>query len=139
MSRFDPQAYETAVIKPLRQWTGGKLPDDLLSRYAVEPGMSDAELAQRLAAVRSHWNKGAQSTGKSPRTQNLYKAFLRADEELKRTHGAQLGTIGWWRRHQQARAGARQGEIDELAATLRTSFGELGLITDGQLAATMRA
>ncbi|MGH3784480.1 MAG: hypothetical protein ACRDRO_28630 [Pseudonocardiaceae bacterium] len=139
MSRFDPKTYEAAVIKPLRQWAGGKLPDDLVSRYAVDLGMSDADLAQRLAEVRSHWNKGAQSTGKSARTQNLCKAFLRADEELKRTHGTELGKIDWWRQHQQARAGARQGEIDELAQTLRKSFGELGLIEAGQLKATMRA
>lgn len=139
MARFDPKVYEAAVIKPLRRWTGRELPDDLVARYAVDLGMSDAELTQRLAEIRSHWNKSAQSTGKSAITQNLCKAFLRADEELKRTHGAELHKIGWWRRHQQARAGARQGEIDELAQTLRTSFGELGLIAAGQLEATMRA
>ncbi len=139
MARFDPKAYETAVVRPLRRWTGRELPDDLVARYAVDLGMSDAELAQRLAEVRSHWNKGAQSTGKSAMTQNLYKAFLRADAELKSDHGGELNKIGWWRRHQQARAGARQGEIDELAQTLRKSFGELGLIAAGQLEATMRA
>lgn len=139
MVRFDPKAYEAAVVKPLRRWTGRELPDDLVSRYAVDLGMSDAALTQRLAEVRSHWNKSAQSAGKSATTQNLYKAFLRADEELKRRHGAELNKIAWWQRHQQARAGARESEIDELAQTLRTSFGELGLIAAGQLEATMRA
>ncbi|MGH3533128.1 MAG: hypothetical protein ACRDQG_00220 [Pseudonocardiaceae bacterium] len=139
MARFDFKAYETAVVKPLRRWTGRELPDDLVSRYAIDLGMSDADLTQRLAEVRSHWNMGAQSAGKSATTQNLYKAFLRADEELKRAHGAELNKIVWWRQHQQARAGARQGEIDELAQTLRKSFGELGLIASGQLEATMRA
>ncbi len=139
MARFDPKTYEAAVVKPLRRWTGRELPDDLVSRYAVDLGMSDADLVQRLAEIRSHWNKGAQSTGKSAITQNLYKAFLRADEELKRAHGGDLNKITWWRQHQQARAGTRQGEIDELAQTLRTSFGELGLIAAGQLEATMRA
>ena len=139
MARFDPKAYEAAVVKPLRRWTGRELPDDLVSRYAVDLGMSDADLTQRLAEVRSHWNKSAQSTGKSATTQNLCKAFLRADEELKRAHGAELNKIAWWGRHQQARVGARQGEIDELALTLRKSFGELGLIAAGQLEATMRA
>lgn len=139
MARFDPKDYEATVVKPLRRWTGRELPDDLVSRYAVDLGMSDADLTQRLAEVRSHWNKSAQSTGKSATTQNLCKAFLRADEELKRVHGAELNKISWWRQHQQARAGSRQGEIDELAQTLRTSFGELGLIAAGQLEATMRA
>ncbi|MDQ3152485.1 MAG: hypothetical protein M3R63_12445 [Actinomycetota bacterium] len=139
MDRFDPKAYEAAVVKPLRRWTGRDLPDDLVSRYAVDLGMSDADLTQRLAEVRSHWNKSVQSTGKSATTQNLCKAFLRADEELKRAHGGELNNIAWWRQHQQARVGARQGEIDELAQTLRKSFGELGLIAAGQLEATMRA
>ncbi|MGH3825560.1 MAG: hypothetical protein ACRDQX_00065, partial [Pseudonocardiaceae bacterium] len=139
MARFDPKTYDAAVVKPLRRWTGRELPDDLVARYAVDLGMSDAELTQRLAEVRSHWNKSAQSTGKSAITQNLCKAFLRADEQLKRDHGGELNKIDWWRRHQRARAGARQGEIDELALTLRTSFGQLGLISAGQLEATMRA
>lgn len=139
MPRFDPKAYEADVVKPLRRWTGRELPDDLVSRYAIDLGMSDSDLVARLAEVRSHWNKSAQSTGKSAITQNLYKAFLRADEELKRAHGGELNKIAWWRQHQQTRAGARQGEIDELAQTLRKSFGELGLIAAGQLEATMRA
>jgi hypothetical protein len=139
MSAFDPKAYETAVVKPLRRWTGRELPDDLVSRYAIDLGMSDTRLVQRLSEVRSHWNKSAQSTGKSATTQNLYKAFLRADEELKRAHGPELNKIAWWQRYQRARADKRQGEIDELTQTLRKSFGELGLITAGQLEATMRA
>lgn len=139
MTPFNPKTYEAAVVKPLRRWTGRELPDDLVSRYAVDLAMSDAELTQRLAEIRSHWNKGAQSTGKSATTQNLYKAFLRADDELKRKHGGELTKISWWRQRQQARAGTRRGEIDELAQTLRQSFGELGLIAAGQLKATMRA
>jgi hypothetical protein len=139
MARFDPKTYDASVVKPLRRWAGRELPDDLVGRYAVDLGMSDAELIQRLAEVRSHWNKTAQSIGKSAFTQDVCKAFLRADEELKRNHGDEFSKIDWWRRHQQARAGARQGEINELALTLRTGFGELGLIAAGQLEATMRA
>ncbi|MGQ0778061.1 MAG: hypothetical protein ACT4NY_27230 [Pseudonocardiales bacterium] len=136
MAAFDPKAYEAAVVKPLRRWTGRELPDDLVSRYAIDLAMSDAGVTQRLAEIRSHWYKGAQSTGKSATTQNLYKAFLRADDELKRKHGSELNKIDWWRQHQQGRPGARQGEVDELAQTLRHSFGELGLIAAGQLEAT---
>lgn len=139
MAPFDPKAYEAAVVKPLRRWTGRELPDDLVSRYAIDLAMSDAAVTQRLAEIRSHWNKGAQSTGKSATTQNLYKAFLRADDELKRKHGSELNKIGWWRQRQEARAGASQSEIDELAQTLRQSFGELNLIAAGQLEATKRA
>jgi hypothetical protein len=139
MARFDPKAYEEAVVKPLRRWSGRELPDDLVGRYAIDLTMSDAELAARLGEVRSQWHKGAQSTGKPASVRSVYKAFLRADEELRRTHGEQMTKLAWWQRHTRARADARRPQITELAQTLRASFGDLGLIAAGQLEATMRA
>lgn len=139
MARFDPKSYEETVVKPLRRWSGRQLPDDLVSRYAIELTMSDAEVLTRLGEVRAQWHKGAQSTGKAASVRSLYKAFLRADEELRREHGDRLGRISWWRDHERVRAGARQGQIAELAQTLRVSFGELKLISPSQLEATMRA
>ncbi|TVT59471.1 hypothetical protein FNH05_05205 [Amycolatopsis rhizosphaerae] len=136
MLPFDAKAYEETVVKPLRRWSGRELPDDLVSRYAIDLAMSDAEVARRLTEVRSKWNKGITRPGYA---QRIYKAFLRADEGLRRQHGAGLGTAAWWREYAKRRAGARQGQIDELAKTLRAHFGELGLITPGQLEATVRA
>ncbi|HKS48323.1 MAG TPA: hypothetical protein VJT49_25080 [Amycolatopsis sp.] len=136
MAPFDPKAYEETVVKPLRRWSGRELPDDLVSRYAIEPGMSDAEVARRLVEVRSKWNKGIARPGYA---QRIYKAFLRADDGLQRRHGDKLAKAEWWREYARTRAGARQGQIDELAKTLRANFGELGLITPGQLDATVRA
>jgi hypothetical protein len=139
MIPFDPRAYEDAVVKPLRrQWSGGELPDDLLSRYAIELTMSDTQVAERLVQVRAHWNRSAQSAGKGAWVKSVYRAFLRADEELRR-NGAALDRIEWWRQYDRARAGARQGQIAELAQTLRSSFADLGLVTAGQLEATRGA
>ena len=138
MATFDPKSYEEAVVKPLRRWSG-RLPDDLVSRYAIDLAMSDAEVVARLGEIRAQWHKGAQSTGKATSVRSLYKAFLRADEELRREHGDRLGRISWWREHSRARAGQQQGQIGDLAQTLRTSFGELKLISPSQLEATMRA
>ncbi|WP_190818073.1 fibronectin type III domain-containing protein [Saccharopolyspora pogona] len=134
MQPFDPKAYEREVVRPLRG-RSGRLPDDLLTRYAVEPGCSDAELAQRLTQVRSHWNKSAQSTAKSSFTTSVYKAFLREDEELRRAHGDAMSGMSWWRNRNNDRAGASKEQIDELVGMLKANFGELGLITPGQLAA----
>ncbi|TDD49666.1 hypothetical protein [Saccharopolyspora elongata] len=134
MQPFDPKVYEREVVRPLRG-RSGRLPDDLLTRYAVERGFSDAELAQRLAEVRSHWNKSAQSTAKSSFTTSVYKAFLREDEELRRAPGNEMSSMSWWRNRNDARAGASQEQIDELVAMLKANFGELGLITPGQLEA----
>ncbi|GLZ42331.1 hypothetical protein [Actinokineospora sp. NBRC 105648] len=139
MSRFDPRAYEDAVVKPLRRWSSRELPDDLVTRYAVEPGMTDAQLANRLVEVRALWNKGATSTGKAAAIRGIYKAFLTADVELKAREGADLDTAAWWRRFAARRASSRQGEVDDLAQTLRATFGTLGLVAAGQLEATMRA
>jgi hypothetical protein len=138
MSAFDPKSYEDTVVKPLRRWSG-RLPDDLVSRYAIELTMSDAELKARLGEVRAQWHKGAQSTGRAASVRSLYKAFLREDDELKRANGDRLDRISWWREHERVRAAARQGQVKELATTLRESFGELRLISPSQLEATMRA
>jgi hypothetical protein len=138
MLPFDQKDYEQKIVKPLRG-RSGRLPDDLLSRYAVDLAMSDADLAERLAQVRSHWNKSANSTAKHASYRSVYKAFLRADEELQRVHSGELSRIAWWRTYSADRAGSRTAEIGELAQMLRTTFGDLGLITAAQLDATIRA
>jgi hypothetical protein len=138
MTAFDHKAYEQAIVRPLRG-RAGRLPDDLLSRYAIELTMSDPELTNRVAEVRSHWHKSATSTAKHASYRSVYKAFLRADEDLQRQHGGALTRMSWWRTYAGNRAGSRKGEISELAQMLRTTFGELGLITSAQLEATVRA
>ncbi|MGP4021379.1 hypothetical protein ACTWQN_36420, partial [Saccharopolyspora sp. 5N708] len=134
MGPFDAKAYERDVVRPLRG-RGGRLPDDLLTRYAVELGFSDAQLSQRLAQIRSHWNKSAQSTAKSSFTTSVYKAFLREDEELRRVHGDAMSRMAWWRDRDSDRAGASKEQVDELVGMLKVNFGELGMITPGQLEA----
>ncbi|MER7079944.1 hypothetical protein SAMN02982929_05511 [Saccharopolyspora kobensis] len=138
MQPFDPKAYERDVVRPLRG-RSGRLPDDLLTRYAIGPDFSDADVAQRLSQVRSHWNKSAQSTAKSSFTTSVYKAFLREDEELRREHGDKMSRMSWWRARHDDRAAAGQAQIDELAQMLKANFGELGLITPGQLEAMREA
>ncbi|WP_424187972.1 PspA/IM30 family protein [Actinokineospora sp. G85] len=138
MAPFDVKAYETDVVKPLRRWSGRDLPDDLVTRYAVDLSMSDVELAARLAEVRSHWNKGANSPGKAAAIRSIYKAFLAADTELKAENSADMNDIQWWRSRAKARAGTQQVHVEALAKNLAVNFGWLGLIAAGQLEATMR-
>lgn len=139
MAALDPKAYEEAVVKPLKRRAAGALPDDLVTRYAVDLAMADPDVARRLAEIRSHWNKGAQAQNKPLSVKSVYKAFLRADEALQREHGADLGRIDWWRQYDASRQGSRAGQIDELAQTLRTGFGDLGLVSKGQLKALLDA
>lgn len=133
---FDPKAYEQAVVKPLRGWSGRELPDDLVARYAIDLSMSDQEVERRLREVRSRWNKGIGSVGFA---QKVYRAFLKADEALQQAHGSQLTRVEWWRAYAASRRSANQQQIDGLAQTLRQHFGELGLVAPGQLDATVRA
>lgn len=133
-SAFDPKEYEQRVVRPLRGRTG-RLPDDLVTRYAVELEFSDEDLAARLTQVRAHWNKAVSSVSKSSFLRRVYQALLSADEELRREHGDDMLRISWWREHERSRAGARKQRTDELVAMLREEFGDLGLITAGQLEA----
>ncbi|MET9227617.1 hypothetical protein [Lentzea sp. NPDC003310] len=139
MPPFDPKAYEEAVVKPLKRRAAGALPDDLVSRYAIDLAMADPDVARRLTEIRSHWNKSAQAQNKPLSVKSVYKAFLRADEALQREHGGNLGRADWWRQYDQSRQGSRAGQIDELAQTLRTGFGDLGLVSKGQLKALLDA
>ena len=67
MAAFDPKAYEEKVVKPLRRRRPtDPLPDDVVTRYAIDLAMSDADVARRVAEVRSCWNKGAQAQNKPP-------------------------------------------------------------------------
>ncbi|MEV6239114.1 hypothetical protein [Lentzea sp. NPDC051838] len=139
MAALDPKAYEEAVVKPLKRRSAGALPDDLVTRYAVDLSMADPDVVRRLAEIRSHWNKSALAQNKPLSVKSVYKAFLRADEALQREHGADLNRIDWWRQYDTSRQGSRAGQIAELAQTLRTGFGDLGLVSKGQLKALLDA
>ena len=131
---FDPKDYERRVVRPLRG-RAGRLPDDLLTRYEVALDFSDHDLAERLTQVRAHWNKAVSSMAKPAFVRGVYQALLSADEQLRSEHGDEMLGISWWREYERDRAGAREQHTDELVTMLRENFGELGLITSGQLEA----
>lgn len=136
MTAFDPKDYEQRVVRPLR---GRKPPDDLLTRYEVHLGLSDAEVAARVAEVRSHWNKAANSTAKSQFLRSVYNAFLREDEQLHAEHGDEMLQISWWRQREAARTRDRKRQVDELVALLEREYGDLGMIVPGPLEAVRDA
>ncbi|GAA4613460.1 hypothetical protein GCM10023108_14140 [Saccharopolyspora hordei] len=138
MEPFDPEAYERDVVRPLRG-RGGRLPDDLLTRYALALDFSDADLAQRLAQVRAHWRDRVRSAAWAGFTTSVYRAFLREDRHLRREHGDALARMSWWRARHEERAAAVSAQVAELAQVLGAHFGDLGLVTPGQLEALRRA
>jgi hypothetical protein len=125
---FDPRSYEDQVLKPLRRRLP-HLPDDLLTRYAVEPTMDPTALSERIASVVRLWNKAAMQAGP---TGLVCQQLLREHDELER-NGAGLRNPQWWQSWARARHQQLDSDIAELAALLRASHGELGVITHNQL------
>lgn len=108
MTRFDPAEYETHVVRPLRGLA--QLPDDLIARYAIDLGMHDAQVADRIRQVRAYWAKKARFDTNAGM---VCKAFIRAHTKLEAEHGDQLNTVRWWQQwHEQ-----RSPEIDQLVPT----------------------
>ena len=135
MVPFDPRAYESEVVKPLRRRLP-HLPDDLLSRYAVDLDMDAGQLRERTDAVVRLWARIAQRAGPSGL---VCTQFLREHDDLTRAGGADLTDPGWWRRRQRNRHRQLEPDIADLAALLTASHGGLGVITAAQLRAAAAA
>ncbi len=133
MAGFDPRAYEDQVLKPLRRRLP-HLPDDLLTRYAVEETMDPAALRERIAAVIRVWNKAAMKAGP---TGLVCQQLLREHAALERS--ADLHNPRWWRSWVSTRHQQLDSAIAELATLLAASHGELGVITRNQLRAAAAA
>jgi hypothetical protein len=126
---FDPGRYEQDVLKPLRRQQG-KLHNDLLVLYAIEPGMSREALNEHLRKLRMLWNqKAGGRTGLAQVCQRL----LSADEELKRSPGADLTDPAWWREQVRRRDQELKPAYEQLVADLRSTYGHATLITRDQL------
>ena len=135
MVPFDPRAYEDEVVKPLRRRLP-HLPDDLLTRYAIDLDMDAGQLRERTAAVLRLWARIAQRAGQSGL---VCAQFLREHDELTRSPAADLTDPRWWQQRERVRNRQLEPEIADLAALLAAGHGELGVITDGQLRAAAAA
>ncbi|HWR47652.1 MAG TPA: hypothetical protein VN327_08595, partial [Pseudonocardiaceae bacterium] len=135
MAGFDPRAYEDQVLKPLRRRLP-HLPDDLLTRYAVERTMDRAALRERTESVVRLWNKAAMKAGP---TGLVCQQLLREHEELTRSVSVDLTSPQWWRAWEKTHHHQLGSQIADLAELLRASHGELGVITQNQLRAAAAA
>jgi hypothetical protein len=132
---FDPRAYEDQVLKPLRRRLP-HLPDDLLTRYAVELTMDSAALRERIGSVVRLWNKAAMKAGP---TGLVCQQLLREHEELERRTSVDLTSPRWWQTWEKTRHQQLGSQIADLAGLLRASHGELGVIARNQLRAAAAA
>lgn len=134
MNRFDPADYEARVVRPLRGLA--QLPDDLITRYAIDLRMDDSQVAEQVRQVRAYWAKKARF---ETNIGMVCKAFIRAHGELEAKYGDRLHTIRWWQQWDEQRSAARRPEIDQLVTTLRAAFGDIGMITSSQWGAEAAA
>ena len=135
MAGFHPRTYEDQVLKPLRKRLP-HLPDDLLTRYAIDVTMDRAALRERTDNVVRLWNKAALQAGP---TGLVCQQLLREHEELTRNANTDLTNPQWWQAWEKGRHQQLGPEIADLAALLTASHGELGVITRNQLRAAAAA
>ncbi|MGA5301109.1 hypothetical protein ACPCHT_14340 [Nucisporomicrobium flavum] len=128
---FDQRRYEEDVIKPMRSQKGPLTDDDLLRRYAIEPGLTDAaELKQHLRKLRTYWNQTASlPTGLG----QVCKRLMAADEDLKKRPDARLEDPAWWAGVRTAKANRARQAVGDLANELKDAFGSLGSVTRTQV------
>jgi hypothetical protein len=127
---FDPKVYEDGVLKPLRRRMPN-LPDDLLTRYAVDPAMDPVALRERVETVVRLWNKHAMRAGPLGL---VCKQLVREHKELQST--GDPTSPEFWVQWSAAHDGRVGSQIDEVVALLASSYGALGMLTGSQLRAT---
>lgn len=123
------------MLKPLRKRLP-HLPDDLLTRYAVDLTMDSATLRGRINGVVRLWNKAAMKAGP---TGLVCQQLLREHDELQRGGSADLTSPQWWQARETVRHQRLSPDVEDLAALLESGHGALGVITHNQLRAAAAA
>lgn len=135
MPDFDPRAYEDEVLKPLRRHRTGRLPDDLLVRYAVDPAMGAPAMRDRIDMVVRLWNKQAMRAG----SLGLVCKQLAREHDALTAEGHDLATPAFWVQWVTERVSRLGAQVDELVDLLTRAYGGLGVITADQLRAAAAA
>ncbi|MEU8001314.1 hypothetical protein AB0B66_09170 [Catellatospora sp. NPDC049111] len=131
---FDAARYEREVIAPLRGLRGG-LPDgDPMTRYALTPGMRDAEIEEQLRRVRTFWNQRA-TVNAATAAAKVCRLLQAADEERKNSAGNRMNTAAYWAEQTAAHQARARAAVAALAQNLQVAYGGVGRVTRVQLAA----
>ena len=126
--RFDETEYREVFLKKHRGARGA--PGDLLARYAITLPATDADIAERVKAVRAYWNKIYNNSSNIAQVAKLCRA---EDERLKAEHGAKMDTRAWWQARQSDAQQAAEGSISVMADDLRRRFEKLGVASSAML------
>jgi hypothetical protein len=126
--KFDETEYRDKFLKEHRGARGA--PGDLMARYAITLPATDAQISERVRAVRTYWN--SIYAGKATWAQ-VAKLCRAEDERLRAEHGAKMETRAWWQARQSDRQQAAEASITTMADELRRHYDRLGVVTAGTL------
>jgi len=121
---FDETRYVQDFIKKLRG--ARSLPDDVLARYAITLPATDAEIAAQVKSVREYWNKASSGSTFAAQAARMCRAD---DERLRAKYGASMEKRAWWEARATESKSATQASVTSLAAELKQSHGQLGVVT----------
>lgn len=136
---MDAATYKSTVLIPLRKVhltdltngiaemnDGADYPAklDLALVYAIEPAMSDAQIATRMREVRLWWN--ANMSRSNLKEVATFCGTL--DGLLTRRH-RDLATAGFWQRWQAQRAQQSKNALASIATMLENQYRDFGVVT----------
>lgn len=124
------QSMLAAALRELKQDETRKLPSslDLAELYAITPGMSDADVASRLAEIVDVFNKGMSNAVLKSVAPNLIEL-----NKLLVGRNSDIATAAFWIRIGQARAEQDRAALGEFGAGVVELFRGLGVVNKGKL------
>ncbi|WP_067654763.1 hypothetical protein [Nocardia harenae] len=142
---MDATTYKTTVLVPLRKVhltdltngiaelnNGADLPArlDLAMVYAIDPGMTDTQIAERIRDVRLWWNNNMQRSN----VKEVAKFCSNLDGLLAGRH-RDLTSAEFWRRWRDRRAQHSKSALDTVARMLENQYRDFGIVTLAQVKA----
>lgn len=124
---FDKKKYETEYLRKQNAKRG--LPDDLVERYAIDLGASEAEVAQQVQAMRAYWNSVRPGT----RFADVVGICKSEDERLKAETGDQMLRKKWWADKVQAKQESAAKNVGKLVEQLKAAHGQLGVVSQASI------
>ena len=107
---FNKDAYDAAVLRPLRRRREPLREVDLLDAFALSGYMTQAQVSDRMRDVRARW---AELVVVFDQIKHVCNQLIQLDQAAHARYGADLETIGWWRargRLDPATSGSREDD-----------------------------
>ncbi|MEV6555197.1 fibronectin type III domain-containing protein [Nocardia sp. NPDC051756] len=142
---MDASTYKSTVLIPLRKAhltdltngiaelnNGADFPVklDLALVYAIDPGMSDAQVAERVRDVRLWWNVNMQRSN----VKEVAKFCSNLDGLLAEKH-RDLASAGFWQKWRSQRTQQSRTALAEVAKLLEHQYRDFGVVTLAQVKA----